>query len=154
LSATSDRWGHVLVDKSIVLLGAAASLGAGLATAIGALPVLFVRRVSVTLQDTLLGFAAGVMLAASFFSLLIPALSRAQVSFGNRPVASLVVALAVLLGAGSLAIANRVLPHEHFLLGRAGPRALALRRTWLSIIAITLHNFPEGLAVGIAFGSG
>ncbi|MCC6890432.1 MAG: ZIP family metal transporter [Hyphomicrobiales bacterium] len=135
-------------------MGAAASLAAGLATAIGALPVLLVRNVSQALHDTLLGFAAGVMLAASFFSLLIPGLHLAQSDLGSRPLAAGVIALSMLLGAAALAWTNRAVPHEHFLLGRAGPASLALRRTWLFVLAITLHNVPEGLAVGIGFGSG
>lgn len=142
------------MDGSVILLGAGASLAAGLATAIGAVPVLLVRRVSQALQDTLLGFAAGVMLAASFFSLIIPGLSYAQSNLGSRALASGVIAVAVLLGAAALAWVNQVVPHEHFLLGRSGPQITALRRTWLFVLAITLHNFPEGLAVGVGFGSG
>lgn len=142
------------MDGSLILLGAAASLGAGLATAVGAIPILLVRNVSQALQDTFLGFAAGVMLAASFFSLIIPGLNHAETDLGSRPLASLVIALAVLLGAAALALINRTVPHEHFLLGRFGPQGTALRRTWLFVLAITLHNFPEGLAVGVAFGSG
>ena len=142
------------MDASIILLGFLASLAAGLATAIGAVPILFVRRVSETLQDTLLGFAAGVMLAASFFSLIVPGLSYAQSDLGSRPLASLVIAVAILLGAASLSLVNRAVPHEHFLLGRGGPSNTALRRTWLFVLAITLHNVPEGLAVGVGFGSG
>jgi ZIP family zinc transporter len=142
------------MDTSLILMGGMASLAAGLATAIGAVPVLLVRKPSQAMQDTFLGFAAGVMLAASFFSLIIPGLNYAQADFGSRPLASIVIAVAVLLGAASLAFANRAVPHEHFLLGRAGPRDSALRRTWLFVLAITLHNFPEGLAVGVGYGSG
>ena len=142
------------VDTSLILIGTAASLAAGLATAVGALPILFVRHVSQTLQDTLLGFAAGVMLAASFFSLIIPGLNYAQAAVGSKSLASGVIASAVLLGAAGLAWVNRVMPHEHFLLGRSGPPNSAVRRTWLFVLAITLHNFPEGLAVGIGFGTG
>ena len=142
------------MDGSPIVLGALASLVAGLATAIGATPILFVRHVSQALQDTFLGFAAGVMLSASFFSLMIPGLNYAQSDFGSRTLASVVIAVAVLLGAASLAFVNRAMPHEHFLLGRGGPHSTAIRRTWLFVLAITLHNFPEGLAVGVGFGSG
>ena len=109
------------MDGSPILMGAGASLAAGLATAIGAVPILFVRRVSQALQDTLLGFAAGVMLAASFFSLIVPGLNYAQSDLDSRTLASGVIAVAVLLGAAGLAWVNRVVPHEHFLLGRGGP---------------------------------
>jgi zinc transporter, ZIP family len=142
------------VEGSPVLWGIGASLAAGLATGVGALPILLVRRVSQALQDTFLGFAAGVMLAASFFSLIIPGLNHAQANFGSRLLAALAIAIAILLGAAALALINRAVPHEHFLLGRFGPRGTPLRRTWLFVLAITLHNFPEGLAVGVGFGSG
>ncbi|MEW4462135.1 ZIP family metal transporter [Roseibium algicola] len=55
---------------------------------------------------------------------------------------------------GAVALMNERLPHEHFRTGREGPEAASLRRVWLFIIAITIHNFPEGLAVGVGFGSG
>ncbi len=142
------------MDGSSILIGTGASLAAGLATALGTIPILLVRRVSQTLQDTFLGFAAGVMLAASFFSLIIPGLNYAQTNFGSRLLAAGAIGLAVLLGAAGLALVNRAVPHEHFLLGRFGPRGTPLRRTWLFVLAITLHNFPEGLAVGVGFGSG
>jgi zinc transporter, ZIP family len=142
------------VDWSLILIGFGASAAAGLATGVGALPILFIRRISEPLQDALLGFSAGVMLAASFFSLIIPGLEYAEADLGTRSAASLVVVAAVLLGASLLAAINRLVPHEHFVLGRSGPRARAVRRIWLFVIAITLHNFPEGLAVGVSFGSG
>lgn len=142
------------MDWPLILTGFGASIAAGLATGVGTLPVLVVRRVSGALQDAFLGFAAGVMLAASFFSLIIPGLNYAQADLGSRTAASVVIAAAVLLGAAMLAVINRQVPHEHFLLGRSGRRATALNRTWLFVLAITLHNFPEGLAVGVGFGSG
>jgi ZIP family zinc transporter len=125
-----------------------------LATGLGALPVLFVRKISARLQDGLLGFSAGVMLAASFFSLIIPGLRHAEADLGSRMLAGLVVVTAVLIGAATLALLNRFLPHEHFVSGPDGASTPALRRVWLFIIAITLHNFPEGLAVGVGYGGG
>jgi zinc transporter, ZIP family len=65
----------------------------------------------------------------------------------------LVVSAAVLLGAGVLFWLNRRIPHEHFILGPSGGNPKTLRRIWLFVIAITLHNVPEGLAVGVGFGS-
>jgi ZIP family zinc transporter len=147
-------WRSKALDWPLILTGFGASIAAGLATGVGALPVLAVRRVSGAVQDAFLGFAAGIMLAASFFSLIVPGLNYAQVDFGSRTAASLVLAAAILLGAAMLAVLNRHIPHEHFLLGRSGRSATALNRTWLFVLAITLHNFPEGLAVGIGFGSG
>nr|WP_304363834.1 ZIP family metal transporter [Jiella sp. LLJ827] len=130
------------------------SLAAGSLTAFGAVPVLFGRLPSQGTRDLSLGFAAGVMLAASFFSLIIPALDAAELQFDNEAAPAAIVCLAILLGMGAVALMNEKLPHEHFSVGREGPEAASLRRVWLFIIAITIHNFPEGLAVGVGFGSG
>jgi ZIP family zinc transporter len=142
------------MDGGLIAIGFSASAAAGAATAVGAMFVLFVRKLSDTLTDTLLGFAAGVMLAASFFSLIVPGLKYAEADLGGKTLAALVVIAALLLGAGALSFVNRYVPHEHFILGRQGVDVLTLRRIWLFVIAITLHNFPEGLAVGVGFGGG
>lgn len=105
------------------------------------------------LRNALLGFAAGVMLSASFFSLILPGLQHAETYTGGRYGPILVISIAILLGGGAIAALNRYVPHEHFILGRKGGDPRALRRIWLFVIAITLHNFPEGLAVGVGFGS-
>ncbi|WP_247880904.1 ZIP family metal transporter [Skermanella sp. TT6] len=131
---------------SIILIGFLASLAAGSATGLGAVPLLFLRKVSSRLQNGLLGFAAGVMLAASFFSLILPALET-----GAGPA---VVGAGILLGATCLWALDLLTPHEHFVKGRQGPETDAFRRIWLFVIAITLHNIPEGLAVGVGFGTG
>jgi zinc transporter, ZIP family len=139
---------------SLVLMGLLASLGAGLLTAVGALPILVDRKVSQRFNDAMLGFAAGVMLAASFFSLILPALeiSTARYGAGFAPAAS--VTLGLLLGGIAVGFLNEVVPHEHFLKGREGPRTPEVDRVWLFVLAITIHNLPEGLAVGVGFGGG
>ena len=139
-------------SMSPVLAGALASLLAGLATGIGALPILVIRKLSDEAQDVMLGFAAGVMLAASFFSLIIPGIDVAQEQGATKLGAVSLVIAGILFGAASLWLVHRYVPHEHFFLGRKGPLALRIRRIWLFVIAITLHNFPEGLAVGVGFG--
>lgn len=139
---------------SPITLGLLGSLAAGSLTAVGAAPVLAARIPSRAIRDMSLGFAAGVMLAASFFSLIIPALDAADPRFENEAAPAAIVCLAILLGMGVVALMNEKLPHEHFSSGREGPEAASLRRVWLFIIAITIHNFPEGLAVGVGFGSG
>jgi ZIP family zinc transporter len=132
-----------------------ASFLAGQATTVGALPVFFMKTLQARTQKAFLGFAAGVMLAASFFSLIIPALEAAgELHGGSKSIAALIVCSAVLLGAGTLHLFNRFAPHEHFISGpMSGAERSRLSRIWLFVIAISLHNFPEGLAVGVSFGS-
>ena len=139
---------------SPLLLGFLGSLVAGSMTAVGALPILRGAIPRPATRDMLLGFAAGVMLAAAFFSLIIPALAQAGTRHDGQAVPALIVCIALLLGMGCIALLNEALPHEHFAAGPEGPAAPGLRRVWLFIIAITIHNLPEGLAVGVGFGQG
>jgi ZIP family zinc transporter len=121
-------------------------------TALGASVVFFTRTVNRKLLDGMMGFAAGVMLAASFWSLLAPAIELAESNGGPSWVPAVVGFLA---GGGFLAAADRLLPHLHF--GFPLAKAEGIKTHWqrsaLLILAITLHNFPEGLAVGVAFGA-
>jgi ZIP family zinc transporter len=133
-----------MIDGYIILLGFLASLGAGLATGIGAIPILFTTKVSERLLDGMLGFAAGVMLAATSFSLIVPAIALGGIWTSI---------LGILLGAVFLDQVDRLTPHMHFISGHEGP-SIRLRKIWLFIFAITIHNFPEGLAVGVGFGAG
>ena len=139
---------------NVIWMGFSASLVAGLFSGIGALGVFFVSKLSTRLEDVLLSFAAGVMLAASFFSLILPAIGYGEIEFDSEEIAVLVVIGGILLGALALFILHHRLPHEHFTTGREGPDAVALKRIWLFVIAITLHNFPEGMAVGVGFAGG
>lgn len=132
------------MSSEIIWLGLIASLAAGLATGAGALPVLFTRRVSDKLLDVMLGFAAGVMLAATSFSLIVPA-----IDLGGAWVA----VFGLLLGAIVLHLIDHFVPHFSPAFGAEGPPS-KLSRVWLFVLAITIHNFPEGLAVGVSFGSG
>ncbi|MGE0082666.1 MAG: ZIP family metal transporter [Thiohalomonadaceae bacterium] len=136
------------------LAGVLASLVAGIATGVGALPLFALRGIDARSQDMMLGFGAGVMLAASFFSLLNPALAEGVARFDGVVLAVTVVIAGFLSGGVLLFGADRWLPHEHFILGPEGADTRKLRRIWLFVIAITIHNFPEGLSVGVGFGSG
>ena len=136
---------------SLVATGLIASLLAGLATGVGALPALFFKNVPDRLMSTLLGGAAGVMLAATSFSLIVPGIEHGNLLWPGYGV--YVVAISLFGGAICLDLVDRLLPHEHFILGHEGPSS-KMKKIWLFIIAITIHNFPEGLAVGVGFGSG
>jgi len=124
---------------------------AALATALGTLPVLRRQQYSQRTCDALLGFGAGVMLAACSFSLVLPALEAAREGGAGRWGAGTLVGAGVLLGALAMLLMDRLVPHEHFVKGHEGPRAIALKRAWLLVFAIALHNVPEGLAIGVAF---
>ena len=139
---------------NLVLLGFLGSLAAGLVTALGALPVLFGKDISRRASDAMLGFAAGVMLAASFFSLIIPGMEAAREIFGSQWIVALVVSVGVLFGGSFVALLNELIPHEHFMQGREGPAPVEVARVWLFVLAITIHNLPEGMAVGVGFGGG
>lgn len=122
-----------------------ATLGTWAVTAAGAATVFLFRRPSPEAMNRMLGFSAGVMIAASFWSLLQPAIARAAEQEGLPP--WLVATLGFLLGAVFLWASDRVVTRVS---GTEGKRT---NRTVLLILAITLHNIPEGLAVGVAFGA-
>ncbi|HAF70287.1 MAG: Zinc transporter [Acetothermia bacterium 64_32] len=112
---------------------------------VGALLILVWRRPSQRFLDTSLGFAAGVMLTASFTSLILPGIGIG----GIWPVLA-----GIALGIVALDLVDHLVPHLHVTSGREGHATQRLRAVWLFILAITLHNMPEGLAVGVGFGSG
>ncbi len=124
------------------------------ATAFGALPALFMRRMSQKLHDVMLGFGAGVMLAACMFSLIVPALALLTASGASAWRSSGSVALAILLGGAFMLLLERLVPHQHFIKDEDRMRSKTLRRSWLFVFAIALHNIPEGLAIGASFAAG
>ncbi len=123
-----------------------------LVTAAGASGVFFIRTLNQKLLDTMLGFAAGVMIAASYWSLLAPAI---EMSEGRDIPVWLPAVVGFMGGAIALRLIDKVLPHLHRFAptGEAEGLKTAWKRSTLLILAITLHNFPEGLAVGVAFGA-
>jgi ZIP family zinc transporter len=143
---------YVIFGK-IVVIGFLASVLAGLATGVGALPAIFLKNISDRLFNSLLGAAAGVMLAATAFSLLVPGMEAGKIVWPNSHEGMLVVSLGMMLGAFFLHYADQNLPHLHFD-DTSELTATSIKRISLFIAAITIHNFPEGMSVGVSFGSG
>ena len=121
-----------------------------IATTLGALFVFFFKNdISNKLNRIFVGFAAGVMLSASFFSLIKPAL---EIEVSYMPI-WVIVAISVLLGAGFLWMIDKIVPHFHVSDNEdEGIKSRGLSKTSKMFLAVTIHNVPEGLSVGIAFG--
>jgi len=134
-----------LAGTSPVMQGLLGGLVITLLNSIGALAILVWRNPSEKFLDVSLGFAAGVMLTASFTSLILPGIDVG----GLLP-----VVMGMMLGVIMMIVADRFVPHRHEVLGQEERPKSGMRAVWLFIIAITLHNMPEGLAVGVGFGSG
>lgn len=121
-------------------------------TALGAGMIFFTKEVNRKLLDGMLGFASGVMIAASYWSLLAPAI---EMSEGLSVPSWFPATAGFLLGGGFLFAVDKLLPHMHRVDGETyteGPKS-SWQRSVLLVTAITLHNIPEGLAVGVAFGA-
>ncbi len=138
--------------EHVVGLALFATIGTWLLTALGAATVVFLKTTNQKAMNIMLGFAAGVMIAASFWSLLQPAIERAE-SFGTFP-SWVIATVGFLCGAvfmwGSDKIVTSACRKTNSLYQDSGKR---LNRVVLLVLSITLHNIPEGLAVGVAFGA-
>ncbi len=146
-----------LLHQNVVFLALLAGLFTWGCTIVGSAIVFFFKNISRKLLDIMMGFAAGVMIAASFWSLLDPSLTYAtQNGYGKW--SWFPAAAGFLLGGVALRLIDAVVPHLH--LGNdiskaegIQPRKKKLSKTALLFLAITIHNFPEGLAVGVTFGA-
>ncbi|WP_050476641.1 ZIP family metal transporter [Herbaspirillum rhizosphaerae] len=132
------------------LLGSSAAAGL---TALGALGVLFTRRISERTQDVMLGYGGGIMLAASVFSLIIPAMNQAQALGYGKTAAVLLTATGIMLGGLFVLAINHLVPHQHFIAPNPEIHSARTSRIWMFVMAVTIHNFPEGLAIGVGFGA-
>ncbi len=139
-------------NMSPIMQALTATLFTWFMTALGAAGVFLAKEMKRKTLDGMLGFAAGVMIAASFWSLLAPAI---EMSEGQTIPAWIPAVAGFLGGALCLRITDLLLPHLHPSLKGSEPEGIKTtwRRTTLLVLAITLHNFPEGLAVGVAFGA-
>lgn len=134
------------------LNGLYGALIAGLFTGVGGFAIYLKKRYSQSNINVMLNLAAGVMLAASFFALLVPAMEELVTLMPDIHVAGFWYCGAVTLGVALVWLLNILLPHEHNNMVRHGPK-FDLRKAWLFIIAISLHKLPEGLAVGVAYSA-
>ena len=135
----------------LAMLGGMAGFAA---TAVGALAGVTLRQLSQRAEDSLLGFAAGMMLAASSFSLILPGLAAAKEMTGSGVLGALTVVGGMALGVLLMLGLDRFTPHEHESSGPCGPGCERIGRVWLFVLAITLHNLPEGMAIGVSFAQG
>lgn len=143
---TADPLTNALLATAIAGFGA---------TTLGAVPALFLRRLNEKLNNNLLSFAAGVMLAATIFSLLLPSIEHAKAQGAGTTSAVSQAVIFLFIGGFALWLINELVPHEHFAKGHDGILDTGkLRKIWLFVIAIAIHNFPEGLSVGVANGTG
>ncbi|HFI0025265.1 TPA: ZIP family metal transporter [Streptococcus suis] len=144
-------------EQSVVIQALIGGLFTWFCTILGSAIVFFFKTVSRRLLDTMLGFAAGVMIAASFWSLLAPSIEYAEASYGN--LAWIPAAVGFAIGGIFLRLVDAWVPHLH--LGHDKDQAEGgdeknrknLSKTALLFLAITIHNIPEGLAVGVTFGA-
>ncbi len=143
--------GHPSPGLRLALLGGLAGLAT---TTLGALPALVLRSLPQRVEDSLLGMAAGMMLAASAFSLLLPGLNAATGILSSKPLGAGVVVIGMTLGVLLMLGLDAFTPHAHAQSGSFGPGAKRYSRAWLFVFAIALHNLPEGMAIGVSFSQG
>ncbi|NEV60840.1 ZIP family metal transporter [Thiorhodococcus minor] len=148
----SSVWQVVAGEASVALrLAMGGGLVAALATALGALPAFALNGINQRLEDSMLGLAAGMMLAASSFSLIIPGLEAGEALTGTTALAALVVVAGMALGVLLMLGLDQFTPHAHMQTGPCGAGNERISRLWLFVFAIALHNLPEGMAIGVAF---
>ena len=132
--------------------GLLSALVAGLFTGVGGFCIYLKQKYSQNTINAMLNIAAGVMLAVSFFALLVPSMQQICRHYTNVFVAGFWFCAAMSAGMVLVWVLNIVLPHEHNNMVQRKSR-LSLKQAWLFIIAICLHKLPEGLAVGVAYGA-
>ncbi len=154
LSILLYQLGVLITTNEVVRHAFYAGMLAAASTAAGAMLAVFTKQITNKMLDTLMGFGAGVMLAASIFSLILPSIEIMETQTPSMLWATSKVALAIMLGAAIMLIIEKAVPHEHFFKGSDQVAKTRLRQSWLFVLAIALHNLPEGLAIGAAYAAG
>ncbi len=141
---TDNNFANAVIATAIAGFGA---------TTLGAVPSFFLRRLNERLNNNLLSFAAGVMLAATVFSLLLPAINimKERGDSVTRAVSQTIIALCC--GGFAIWLMDKLIPHEHFDKLHKDSSSSRMKKIWLFVFAIAIHNFPEGLSVGVAAAS-
>ena len=125
-----------------------------MATLVGALPVAFMQGLKQRTEDIMLGAAAGMMLAAAAFSLLLPGLEAGERFTGSALWGGLLVSIGMAAGVLLMLGLDTFTPHEHDDSGPCGPGHERCNRVWLFVFAVAIHNLPEGMAIGVSFAQG
>ncbi|AGA89347.1 putative divalent heavy-metal cations transporter [Thioflavicoccus mobilis 8321] len=143
--------GEATAPLRLAMLGGVAAFGT---TALGAVPAFGLHGINQRLEDSMLGMAAGMMLAASSFSLILPGLDAGEAMTGSGTLAALTVVAGMGLGVLLMLGLDQFTPHQHAEGGTHGAGAARVSRLWLFVFAIALHNLPEGMAIGVSFSQG
>lgn len=143
--------GAAQAEVRLALIGGFAAFGA---TALGAAPGAVIGGLDQRLEDSMLGFAAGMMLAASSFSLILPGLEAGEVLTHSGALAGAIVVAGMAMGVLLMLGLDQFTPHEHVHGGPCGAGCERVGRLWLFVFAIALHNLPEGMAIGVSFAQG
>lgn len=151
LSVARIASGEAEVPLKYAMLGGFAGFAT---TALGALPALGLRSLAQRTEDVMLGLAAGMMLAASSFSLILPGLEAGEDITGSGALGAMIVVVGLGLGVLLMLGLEQFTPHEHEHAGPCGPGCERVGKVWLFVLAIALHNLPEGMAIGVSFAQG
>lgn len=145
---------HSSVDPVFLKWALIGGCVGALSTALGAAPGLIIKKLPVVTEDTMLGMAAGMMLGASFFSLILPGIEVGTALTGNALSGVGIIIFGMFGGVLLMLGLDYYLPHEHQHLGPCGAGHQQVGRVGLFVLAIALHNFPEGMAIGVSYTDG
>lgn len=145
---------HSTVDPQFLKWAVFGGVIGALSTALGAAPGLVIKKLPAITEDTMLGMAAGMMLGASFFSLLLPGIDAGITLTGSVLSGVIIIILGMIGGVLLMLGLDYYLPHEHQHSGPCGAGHQQVGRVGLFVLAIAIHNFPEGMAIGVSYTDG